>query len=177
MILTLKQTPGIFLTGFMASGKSTIGRLLADRIGWQFTDLDHDIETAEQAPIADIFSQQGEAEFRRIETEALRWRIKQIRAGSAAVVALGGGTYAQPDNAELIEHSGVVIWLDCPFSIVERRVLRNGHRPLARDPALFRQLYEERQASYSRAPFHVSVEDENTEHTIEKIFALPFFHP
>ncbi|MDQ6678432.1 MAG: shikimate kinase [Acidobacteriota bacterium] len=167
MILKLKQTPGIFLTGFMASGKTTIGKLLAERIGWQFTDLDQDIETSEQAPIGAIFATQGEAEFRRIETEALRWRIRKIRAGCAAVVALGGGTYAQPENAELIEHSGVVLWLDCPFDIVERRVLRNGHRPLARDPALLRQLYEDRQAAYSRAPFHISVEDENTEHSIE----------
>jgi len=175
MILKLKQTPGIFLTGFMASGKTTVGRLLAERIGWQFADLDHDIETSEQTSIAEIFAQQGEQEFRRIEADALQWRVRKIRSGAAAVVALGGGTFAQPANREAIDQHGVAIWLDCPFEIVQRRVLRNGHRPLALDPGHFRQLYEERFAAYSHARYRVSVESEDTTATLQQIFALPIF--
>ena len=175
MILKLKQTPGIFLTGFMASGKTTVGRLLANRIGWQFADLDQDIETAEQTSIADIFERNGEAEFRRIEAEALQWRTAKIRAGSAAVVALGGGTFAYPANREMIDGHGVSIWLDCPFHIVERRVANQLHRPLALDHARFRELFHQRAEAYSQAAFRVSVESEDTARTLEQIFALPIF--
>jgi len=175
MILKLKQTPGIFLTGFMGSGKTTVGRLLAERIGWQFCDLDQDIETAEQCSIADIFARHGEHEFRRIEADALNWRIKRLRAGAASVIALGGGTFAQTENRETIAHHGVSVWLDCPFHIVERRVQKHTHRPLAQDAQILRQLYEERQSSYSQAAFRVSVAEEDTHRTIEQIFALPIF--
>lgn len=175
MILKLKQTPGIFLTGFMASGKTTIGRMLAERIGWQFFDLDHDIEAAEQCSIAEIFTRHGEPEFRRIESEALAWRVSRIRSGSASVIALGGGTFAQAANRDAIHQHGVSIWLDCPFPIVERRVQKNGNRPLAHDLASFRQLYEERQAVYNYAAYRVSVEGEDTQNTLQQIFALPLF--
>ncbi len=67
MILTLKKTPGIYLAGFMASGKTTIGRALARRIGWHFADLDHDIEQESGTTIASIFDERGEAEFRRLK--------------------------------------------------------------------------------------------------------------
>ena len=175
MILKLKQTPGIFLTGFMASGKSTVGRLLAERIGWQFVDLDQDIETAEQTTIAEIFASHGEPEFRRIESEALRWRVNRIRAGSAAVVALGGGTFTQSQNREMIEQHGVSIWLDCPYPIIERRVAKHAHRPLAQDLAQLRDLFEARQATYRQAGYRVSVEEEDTQCTLHQIFALPVF--
>ena len=71
MNLRLKRTPGIYLVGFMGSGKSTIGRLLAEKIGWPFFDLDQEIEAREGATIAAIFEARGEAEFRRIEAAAL----------------------------------------------------------------------------------------------------------
>jgi shikimate kinase len=175
MILKLKQTPGIFLTGFMGSGKTTVGRLLAERIGWQFFDLDHDIEAAEQCSIADIFAKQGEPEFRRIEAEALRWRVSRIRYGAASVVAMGGGTYAQPENRDAVKESGISVWLDCPLAIVERRVAKHGHRPLAQDMELLRRLYEERQAAYALSDYRVSVEAEDTDRTLQQIFALPVF--
>ena len=175
MILKLKQTPGIFITGFMGSGKTTVGRLLAERIGWQFSDLDQDIETAEQCSIAEIFARHGEPGFRKIEAEALSWRIKRVRAGAASVIALGGGTFALTENRESIANHGVSVWLDCPFHIVERRVQKHTHRPLAQDPAELRRLYDERQAAYRQAAYRVSVAEEDTHRTIEQIFALPIF--
>ena len=89
MNLRLKQTPGIYLLGFMASGKSTVGRHLAHRLGWSFFDLDDEIEAAEQTTIAQIFDTRGEAEFRRIESEMLAQHVRSIEHGRAAVVALG----------------------------------------------------------------------------------------
>ena len=72
MILKLKRTPGIFLTGFMGCGKTTVGRALADELGWTFADLDEEIEAREKTTIAEIFDTHGEAAFREIETEVLK---------------------------------------------------------------------------------------------------------
>jgi shikimate kinase len=175
MILKLKQTPGIYLAGFMASGKTTIGRALAQRIGWHFADLDYDIECEYGATIASIFDAQGEAEFRRIEAEAVRKRVSQIRLGVPTILALGGGAYAQQGNVELIENNGISLWIDCPFEVVSERVKRNGHRPLARDPALFQQLFLERQAMYAKAAVRVAVTGDDAERTVDQILKLPLF--
>ena len=78
MNIRLKRTPGLYLVGFMGCGKTTIGRLAAARLGWSFADLDDDIEAAEGATISEIFAKRGEAEFRRIEAEALRARVCEI---------------------------------------------------------------------------------------------------
>ncbi len=66
MHLKLKRTPGIYITGFMGSGKTTVGRMVADRLGWDFVDLDTDIEEREHDTVANIFGTRGEAEFRRL---------------------------------------------------------------------------------------------------------------
>ena len=71
MNVKLKRTPGIYLVGFMGSGKSTIGRLLAHRLGWSFFDMDHEIEAAERSTVREIFETRGEPEFRRIEAAIL----------------------------------------------------------------------------------------------------------
>jgi len=121
--------------GLHASGKSTVGRLLAQRLGWSFVDTDDEIEAAEGTAIAEIFETCGEAEFRRIETAIIHRHVHRIGQGKPAVVALGGGAFAEPANRALLENNGVTVWLDCPFELVERRVALASHRPLARDPA------------------------------------------
>lgn len=80
----------MFLVGFMGCGKTTVGRLLAEELGWTFADLDDDIEARENAAISRIFAERGEAEFRRIETECLKARVEEIRASRPLVVAAGG---------------------------------------------------------------------------------------
>src|SRR5579871_2358329 len=94
----------IALTGFMAAGKSTVGRALAGLLNWRFIDLDSEIERAEGQTIREIFARRGEAAFRRLESETLR----AILAGAsrAAVIALGGGTFVQPQNPELLAAGG-----------------------------------------------------------------------
>src|SRR5712675_109082 len=78
MLLKLKRTPGIYLVGFMGCGKSTVGRALADELGWYFSDLDEDIEQGAGTTIAQIFDTRGEAAFREMETESLRKRIHTV---------------------------------------------------------------------------------------------------
>src|ERR1051326_8879702 len=102
MNLKLKRTPGIYIVGFMASGKSTIGRHLAHRIGWDFYDTDDEIEKAEKITIAEIFAGRGEAEFRRIEHDILTQHVRWIERVRPAVVALGGGAFAEPVTRDLL---------------------------------------------------------------------------
>ena len=173
MNLELKCTPGIYVVGFMASGKSTVGRLLAQRLGWSFVDIDDEIEAAEGTAIAEIFETCGEAEFRRIETAIIHRHVHRIGQGKPAVVALGGGAFAEPANRALLENNGVTVWLDCPFELVERRVALASHRPLARDPRQFAVLYHARREAYALAHVRVPIESDDPAGVVEAILTHP----
>ncbi|MDQ6664387.1 MAG: shikimate kinase [Acidobacteriota bacterium] len=175
MILKLKRTPGIYLVGFMGSGKTTVGRLLAERIGWNFYDVDNDIEAREKTSIARIFETRGEAEFREIETAAIRARVRRIECGIPAVLALGGGAFVQPENFALLSNNGVSVWLDCPFDTVQRRVASNLVRPLARDPAAFEKLFRERREQYCLADFRIEATADDPAETVESVLGLALF--
>ena len=173
----LKRAPGVYLTGFMGSGKTTVARVLADRLGWDFIDLDAEIEVAEQTTIADIFETRGEPEFRRIETETLKKVMRRIERGMPSVIALGGGSFAQALNAELLEGHGISVWLDCQFETIEARIngariMEADSRPLARDPERFRLLYEERRAAYGLATYRIDADCE-VERAVDLILELP----
>ena len=168
----LKRAPGLYLTGFMGSGKTTIGRILADRLGWDFIDLDSEIEEAEHTTIAEIFASRGEPEFRRMETEMIRTVRRKVENGMPAVIALGGGSFVEPANAALLENHGISIWLDCPFDVIAERISTPDSRPLARNPEGFRKLYEERRAAYSRATYRVDA-DCDPDRAVEIILELP----
>jgi shikimate kinase len=173
MNLKLKRTPGLYLLGFMASGKSTIGRHLADRLGWSFFDTDHEIEAAEKISIAEIFDTRGEAEFRRIESEILREHVQHIERGRPAVLALGGGAFITPENRDLLTEHGITIWLDCPFEVVQRRVAQASHRPLARDREKFAALYAARRETYRLADIRVPIGSDDPAPAVETILAHP----
>jgi shikimate kinase len=175
MILKLVRSPGIFLAGFMGSGKSTVGRLLADRLGWSFCDLDADIEAEQQIKIAELFDTQGEEHFRLLETDALRRKLHQIRSGRPMVVALGGGAFTRPENLDLLEGNGVTIWLDCACEVAWERVRQNCDRPLARDLEKFRRLYEARRASYELADYRIEVHGDDAVAVVDSICRLPIF--
>jgi shikimate kinase len=173
MNLKLKRTPGIYLVGFMGSGKSMIGRMLAHELGWSFFDLDHEIEAAEKTSITEIFETRGEPEFRRIETEMLQQHVAWIEQGRPAVVALGGGTFEQERNRALLKDRGITIWLNCPFEIAARRVGEASHRPLARDPEQFAALYQQRLESYRLADIHIEIAGDDPAVAVNAILAHP----
>jgi shikimate kinase len=175
MILKLKRTPGIYLVGFMGSGKTTIGRLLADHLGWQFADLDEEIEAQQESTIASLFDELGELEFRQIESAALRKHVRTIECGRPTVIALGGGTFVQPENCELLENYGVTIWLDCSLETVRQRVKQASHRPLARDGQRFEELFHARQAAYGKADYRIPIECDDPSVALEAILKLPLF--
>jgi shikimate kinase len=174
MNLRLKCTPGIYLVGFMASGKSTVGRHLAHRLGWNFFDTDAEIESAERMTIAEIFEQRGEPEFRRIERDILRQHVRWIERGRPAVLALGGGAFVEEANRELLRDRGIALWLDCPFHVVQRRVAAHHVvRPLARDPEKFEALWNSRRPFYELADARIPVECDEPETTVDAILGHP----
>jgi len=160
----------IYLAGFMGSGKSTVGKALARRLGWTFRDLDTIIESQQGATIASIFEQQGEAAFRAIESAALR---EQLAAAQEAnfVLALGGGAFAQEVNRQLLQGAETV-WLDCPFERVQARAAQDPTRPLSRDPEKFAQLYRDRRAAYAQARHRVEIASDDPREAVAAILAL-----
>jgi shikimate kinase len=175
MNLRLKRTPGVYLVGFMGAGKSTVGRLLADRLGWNFFDTDEEIEAAEKMPVAEIFAACGEPEFRRIESEMIRAHVGFIEQGRPAVVALGGGAFVTQANRKLLESNGITVWLDCPFETVQRRVALANHRPLARDAQQFAALYRARRPVYCLADVRIPIESDDPAEAVEAILRHPLF--
>jgi shikimate kinase len=175
MNLRLKRTPGIYVVGFMGTGKSTVGRHLAHRLGWSFFDTDAEIEAAEKTAIAEIFATRDEAEFRRIETAVIGQHVSSVERGRPAVLALGGGAFSQPGNRVLLENNGLTVWLDCPFDTVRRRVGQATHRPLARNPEAFAALYEARRHHYCLADIHIPISGDDPEIAVAAILAHPLF--
>jgi shikimate kinase len=175
MKATKNETPGIYLVGFMGSGKTTIGRKLAADLRWPFADLDDDIEAHAHKTIPELFDQDGETEFRRIESEMLARRVASVKQGKPLVLSLGGGAFAQQRNREALENAGLSIWLDVPLHMVERRVAGFAHRPLARDPLKFRDLFYARRNSYAKADVHIEVSSDDPRPAVDAILALEFF--
>ncbi|MBV9761295.1 MAG: shikimate kinase [Acidobacteriaceae bacterium] len=176
MTLKLKRTPGLYLVGFMAAGKTTVGRSLADELGWCFVDVDEEIETGQRTSIAEIFRERGENYFRDLETETIRRRVSLIEAGDPCVMALGGGAFVQPRNWELIQNNGVTVWLDCELETVRKRLGDDTTRPLADDRgSALTQLFVDRRPLYARADFRIEVDTAEVCDIVRKILRLPIF--
>ncbi len=141
----------VFLVGFMGAGKTSVGRTLAQLLGWSFLDLDERIEARQGLRITAIFEQRGEDFFRQTESAALRELLAGL--GERAIVALGGGAFAQPQNVALLRAAAApIVFLDAPVEELRQRCQAEGdQRPLARDQNQFRQLYEVRRGSYMGA--------------------------
>lgn len=166
----------IFLLGFMGSGKTTVGQKLAQRLGWRFFDLDGTIERNLNCTIAQIFAERGEPFFRQVEHETLREFLAGAPQGPASVVALGGGTFAQPQNFHLIRLSaGVTLWLRCSTEELLFRCATMTNRPLFRDETSFRQLYEQRLPFYQQADYTVDTEGRSPEDVVDGIIRLGLF--
>ncbi|MCU1222890.1 MAG: Shikimate kinase [Edaphobacter sp.] len=139
----------LVLTGFMGAGKSTIGRLLATRFGWNFLDLDTHLEQRTGATIPQLFQSHGEARFRRLESTALASALSQ----SNTILALGGGTPEDLTNRLLLEQTPgtFTIFLDAPFpTLFDRCMLQDIGRPVLEDPAAAQLRFARRHPLYTR---------------------------
>jgi shikimate kinase len=140
----------VFLVGFMASGKSSVGRELARRLDWDFVDLDARIESRERQTIPEIFRDKGEPGFRLAETSALRDLLTESLQRNR-VVALGGGAFAQERNRELLRQWPSVFLEATVLELWQRSLTDGVERPLREDPEQFAKLYAERLPFYRQA--------------------------
>ena len=154
----------IIITGFMGAGKTVVAAALAERLGCKMIDLDQFIAEREGRTAQAIIDEEGDPRFREIETEALREALKT----DAGVIALGGGTWTIERNCALIgEHTIRTVWLDAPFELCWQRIeTENSVRPLARERAKARKLYDARRALYCQASLRVKVDGSQSARTI-----------
>jgi shikimate kinase len=162
----------IAITGFMAAGKTTVGRALAKILGGKFVDLDELISARQNRSINQLIQSDGEDRFRQLETETLS---EVLAAADDVVLALGGGTWAREVNRQLLsEHNARVVWLDAPFELCWQRIpIGDNGRPLAPSREVAAKLYEARLPVYALAELRLAVaEGQRAEEGATEIAAL-----
>lgn len=151
-------TTRIVLTGFMGAGKTSVGRLLATSLGWQFLDLDAHLEARAGATIPALFALHGEPHFRRLESSALANALRRTQT----VIALGGGTPELLTNRLLLEQTPgtTTVFLHAPFPVLYDRCMLQSFaapehiRPVLNDPGLAEQRFRTREPAYRRLARH-----------------------
>ncbi len=155
----------IYIVGFMGSGKSTIGPVLASKMDRPFYDLDDLIEEEQDRTISEIFESQGEEHFRKLESDTLL----RNQPSEPCVMALGGGTFVSDINRDYISEQGVSVWLKIPLGLARGRCRDSQHRPLARDPEPWESLFRRREKIYQLADIQVKVEDKSPQQICSEI--------
>ena len=158
----------VVLIGMMGSGKSSIGRRLALRLGIPFVDADAEIEKAAGMSIAEIFSARGEAEFRSGEARVM----VRLLEGGPQVLSTGGGAFMNSNTRVAIADKGISIWLNAAFDVLMKRIKRRHDRPLLKteDPAgTLRKLMNERYPVYALADVTVQSRDVSHEKIVDEI--------
>ena len=122
---------GLALVGYRGTGKTTVGRILAERLGWPFVDADHELERRAGKSVAAIFAEDGEPAFRDLEQEV----VADLCLQPQTVIATGGGAILRPENRQALRTVGFVTWLTADPETLVRRLTRDQARPDAR-PAL-----------------------------------------
>jgi len=154
----MKPRGPIVITGFMGCGKSEVARNLAQLLNLTMTDLDELITRAVGRSPAELIQQEGEREFREIETQNLKSLLTEQVAG---VIALGGGAWIESNNRELIgQANGVSVWIDTPFEICWQRITNSSEdRPLGRSEEQARDLFDRRLPIYALSAVRIAVRD------------------
>jgi shikimate kinase len=165
----------VFLVGFMGAGKTSVGRVLGQRLNWIFEDLDDRIAAREGRSVAEIFRDSGESEFRRAEHAALQHLLGELRGGGARIMALGGGAFVQKENAALLTSSSLpTVFLDAPVEELWRRCCTQAsesgtQRPLLRSVEEFRKLYDARRRNYLKASLQIQTRNRTVETIVAEI--------
>jgi shikimate kinase len=164
------ESRSIVLVGMMGSGKSSIGKRLAQRLSLPFIDADAEIETAAAMTIPEIFATRGEAEFRAGEKRV----IERILAHGPQVLATGGGAFMNAETRAHVAQAGVSVWLKADPDVLMRRVRKRANRPLLQtaDPdRTLRELLAAREPTYALADITISSREEPHEIAVEAIIA------
>jgi len=168
-----------YLTGFMASGKSTIGPIVANTLGWEFFDLDKEIVNIEHKSIKKIFSENGEEYFRNLEVETL----KKISHRNSLIISLGGGTLTNQQNRDVIKATGRLIYLESSIEVSFRRLKNKRDRPVLlseneaeqTEESIYNKiklLFNERRKYYEEADYTFNTDFDPIGSTVDKIAAL-----
>ncbi|MFM9975839.1 MAG: shikimate kinase [Beijerinckiaceae bacterium] len=160
----------IVLVGMMASGKTSVGRLLARRLQLPFVDADHEIEAAAQMSIPEVFAKHGEEYFRSGERRV----IARLLGEGPRVLATGGGAFMCPETRDLIRQRGISIWLKADAQTLFRRAKRRSNRPLlqTKDPeATIREMMEIRYPVYAKADVSIESKDGTYDETVDSVIA------
>jgi len=162
----------VFLIGFMAAGKTTLGRAAAQALGWPFIDVDEWIETQQGRTVRDIFAREGEAYFRELERQALTFLAGLTQ--SPHIVATGGGLPCQGDNMQRLLHMGTVIYLKpTPEELISRLAQMRAERPMLDQladeelPRHVQQLWAQREPYYAQAHYTLTGDQLHTQRVVE----------
>ena len=158
----------IILTGFMGTGKSVVGRRLAERLGLSFLDLDDLIEEEAGVSIPEIFAAEGEPGFRRRERE----QIARVANCGNCVMATGGGALLDPENIRTLRTGAVLVCLQAAPEVILKRINPESHRPLLQVPdrmVRIRELLDQRASAYAQADLSVETSDSSVEEIVDRI--------
>ena len=163
--------PNIILTGFMGTGKSTVGRLLAEKIGYRFIDTDTLIEQQAGTTVSEIFATQGEKAFRQLETDL----VKKLAEKSGLVVATGGGLVLDRENVTMLSRTGQIFCLTAAAEEILHRVSRQGDtRPLLQEQDPLQKittLLQQRDHIYRQFP-QISTTGKTPEKLVKEILSM-----
>ncbi len=158
----------IVLTGFMGTGKTVIGKLLAEKLSWEYIDTDELIEKKENMKISDIFAKKGEPYFRKIETEI----IKEVSKKDKCVISTGGGVVLKDENMATLEKNGIIINLYASPDKIFERTSKDKSRPLLNKDnpkEEIMKLLNFRAPYYDRCHFKINTDDSDIERNVGKI--------
>jgi len=169
MGMTVRAAPNLVLAGFMGAGKSTVGQIVAGRLGLAFVDTDAEIERRAGRSIAQIFAQDGETAFRRIEAQVCH----EVAAGRDQVIAVGGGALLDDATRRVFAQTGLIVCLTCALDESLRRVGDDPARPLfSADRARLTALYAARATHYASLPHAVDTTARTPAEAAEEVIRL-----
>ena len=159
----------IVLIGFMGCGKSTIGRMLAQKLSYKWIDIDHRIEKQENATVVEIFAARGEKHFRKLESAV----VQELEHTSRAVITTGGGTAENLENMALLRKNSMIIYLKCGAEILYPRISKNNRRPMA-DGKSYEEIaamLAEREHFYTQCNCEIDISELSPLQTVRKILS------
>jgi len=167
----MAEQPNIILVGFMGTGKTAVGKGLAEKRGMEFVDMDEIIEQRQGKSIPAIFSEDGEPHFRALERELVR----ELSGQEGLVIGAGGGIVIDPDNIADYSRTGLVVCLSATPEAILARVEHDTNRPLLAGGdkmEKIRDLIEKRQPLYDAIPCQVDTTDLDLQQVVSRIFGL-----
>ncbi len=167
----MRSNRNIVLVGFMGTGKSSVGKRVAQRLDRLFVDMDEWIEEWEKRSISDIFREEGEAYFRQREREL----VQELATREGLVIAAGGGVVLDPDNIQDLSRNGIVVCLTATSEVIIERTARESHRPLLEEgkkAESIKRVLSDRASFYDSIPHQIDTTGLTLDEVVARIIAL-----